>query len=131
MNEIIQPKSASEFAWPNGDHRMKTPHTSMLPGSDDATPPAVGLLKDAAQGAHNTIDRLADSAEPTVRRLGESVASTREMLHAKTDQMRTTRDEWTASARGTIRDNPLVWVAAAVTLGAVISRLVRPGRDDR
>lgn len=128
MNEITQTKSASESAWPNGDHRMKTPNTSMLPGSELGTPPAVGLLKDAAEGAHHTIDRLADSAEPTVRRLGDSVSAAGEMLRARTNQLRVTRDEWTASARGTIRDNPLVCIAAALTLGAVISRLVGPGR---
>ena len=131
MNEITHPTSASEFAWPNGDHRMKTPNTSMLPGSERATPAAVGLLKDAAEGAHDTIDRLAESAAPTVRRLGESVSATGEMLRAKADGLRVTRDEWAASARSTVRDNPLVWVAAAATLGAVISRLVRPGRSDR
>ena len=130
MNETIQPKSASELAFPNADHRVKTPNTSMLPGSEYPAPAAVGLLKDAAQGAHDTIDRLADSAAPTVRRLGEGVAATREMLRAKSEQMRTTRDDWAASARGTIRENPLVCVAAAATLGAVISRLVRAGRGD-
>ena len=131
MNEITQAKSASEFAWPNGDHRMKTPNNSMLPGSEQATTAAVDALDEVAQGAHDTIDRLADSAAPTVRRLGESVTAAGEMLRAKTDQLRITSDELAASARSTIRDNPLVCIAAAVTLGAVISRLVRPARGDR
>jgi hypothetical protein len=38
----------------------------MLPDSEKAAPAAVGLLKQAVQGAHDTIDRLADSATPAV-----------------------------------------------------------------
>ena len=131
MNEMIQSKSTSESAWPNGDQRMKTDNASPPLASEHATTAATKLLDDAAHGAHDTIDRLADSAAPMVRRLGESVTAAGDLLRAKTDQMRVTSDEWTASARSTIRDNPLACVAAAVTLGAVISRLMRSTRGER
>jgi len=117
--------SASDVPWVTSDHRMRASDTSMLPGSEKAGPAAVGLLKSAAQGAHDTIDRFADSAEPAVQRLGESVSAAGETLHAKSDQVRETRDEWVEGVRATVRSNPLVSVAAALALGAVFARFTR------
>jgi ElaB/YqjD/DUF883 family membrane-anchored ribosome-binding protein len=125
MNETHHPGSASELPWPNGDHRVRVPDTSMLPGSETAPPAAVGLLKNTVQGAHDTIDRLADRAAPAVRKLGESVSAAGETLQAKTDQLRETRDAWAEGARSTIRSNPLASIAAALALGAVIARITR------
>jgi ElaB/YqjD/DUF883 family membrane-anchored ribosome-binding protein len=125
MNETILPDSTSNVPWSNGDHRVRVPNTSMVPGSEKAAPATVGLLRNAVQGAHETIDRLAESAAPAVRQLGESVAAAAETLDAKTDQLRKTRDEWVESARSTVRKNPLTCVAAALTLGAVIARITR------
>jgi hypothetical protein len=104
---------------------MPVPDTSMLPGSEKAPPAAIGVLNDAVQGAHDTIDRLADRAAPAVRQLGESVAAVGETLQAKTDQLREKRDVWVEGARGTVRRNPLAAVAAALALGAVIARITR------
>ncbi len=125
MNETTYPNTSSDVPWPNGDNRVRVPDTSMLPGSEKAPPAAVGALKSAVQGAHDTLDRLADSATPAVRKLGESVCAAGEALHAKSDQLRETRDEWVASARSTVRSSPLVCVAAALALGAVIARIAR------
>lgn len=125
MNETIHPDSSSAVPWPTGDHRARVPDTSMLPGSERAPPVAVGLLKNAVQGAHDTIDRLADSAAPAVRQLGESVAAAGETVHAKTNQLRETRDEWVEGVRSTVRSNPLASVAAVFALGALIARIAR------
>jgi ElaB/YqjD/DUF883 family membrane-anchored ribosome-binding protein len=125
MNETIPSDNASDPPWPNGNHRMPVPDTSMLPGSEKAPPAAVGMLKNAVQGAHDTIDRLADKAEPTVRQLGQSVEAAGQTLQAKTDQLRGTRDEWAEEARRTVRKNPLAAVAAAFALGALIARISR------
>lgn len=125
MNETIQPNNTSDVPWPTREPRMRVPDTSMLPGSEKAPPAAVGMLKQAVQGAHNTIDRLADGAAPAVRKLGESISAAGETLHAKTDQLRDTRDEWVEGARSTVRASPLAWVAAALALGAVIGRITR------
>jgi len=103
----------------------RVPDTSMLPGGDKAGPAAVGLLHQAAQGAHSTIDRLAVGAEPTVRKMGESVTAVNETLHATTAQLRETRDEWAESARSSIRSNPLTCLATAFALGALVARLTR------
>lgn len=86
MNETIHPDRPSDVASPSSDPRVRMPDTSMLPGSEKAAPAAVGLLNTAIQGAHHTIERLADSAAPAVRQLGESVSADGEALHAKTDQ---------------------------------------------
>jgi ElaB/YqjD/DUF883 family membrane-anchored ribosome-binding protein len=125
MNETNYPASAPEMPWLTSDHRVRAPNTPMLPGSEKAGPAAVGLLQNAVQGAHHTIDRLADSAEPAVRQLGESVSAAGETLHEKTDQLRQTRDEWVEGVRTTVRGNPLASVAAALAFGAVIARITR------
>jgi len=125
MNETIHSQSTSDLPWNNGDQRMPVPDTSMLPGSEKAPPAAIGVLNNAVQGAHDTIDRLADRAAPAVRQLGESVAAVGETLQTKTDQLREKRDVWVEGARSTVRRNPLAAVAAALALGAVIARITR------
>lgn len=126
MNETSTHDGASTTPWPTVDHR-DVPNTSMLPGSEKAPPATVGMLKSAVKGAHETLDRFADGAAPAVRQLGESVAAAGEALHAKTDQLRETRDEWVAGARSAVRRNPLTCIAAALALGALIARMTRSG----
>jgi ElaB/YqjD/DUF883 family membrane-anchored ribosome-binding protein len=125
MNQTIYPNSASDVPWPTSDHRVRAAETSTLSGSDKAPPTAVDLLKSAAQGAHDTVDRFADRATPAVQRLGDSVRAAEEALHAKAHQLRDTRDEWVEGVRTTVRSNPLVSVAAALAVGAVIARITR------
>ncbi len=93
--------------------------------SHKAAPAEVGVLKQAAQVAHDTINRMADSAAPAVQKLGESVAAAQDALQAKADQLRETRDEWVEGARTTVRSNPLVSVVGAFALGFVIARITR------
>jgi hypothetical protein len=125
MNETNKPQSVSDVPWPTSDHRVRVPDASMLPSSAMSTPPPAGMLRNAAQGTHDTIDRLADSAAPAVRQLGERVSAAAEVLHAKTDQLRETRDEWVDGVRSTVRNNPLAALAAALALGAVVARFTR------
>ena len=125
MNASIRPDGASDVPWPTSDHRVRVPDTSMLPGSEQAAPAGVGLLDHAAQGAYDTIERLADSAAPAAHQLGEQVAAAGEAMHAKTAALRDTRDEWVESVRSTVRSKPLASIAAALVLGAVIARITR------
>jgi ElaB/YqjD/DUF883 family membrane-anchored ribosome-binding protein len=46
-------------------------------------------------------------------------------MHEKGNQLRDTGDAWVESARTTVRDNPLVAIAAALTLGLLIARITR------
>ena len=125
MNELNRPDHALDSPWLQGDPLMQEPDTQLLPDAEAAEPVAVDLLNHAVQGAHNTLDRLADSAAPVVQQLSESVTAAEDSLHAKTDQYRETRDEWIESVRTTVRGNPLAAVAAALMLGAVIARITR------
>ena len=125
MNEFNKPAGATDGVGSAGDHQVRVPDTSMLPGSEKAPPAALGLLNSAVQGAHHTIDRLAESATPAVRQLGESVSAAKQTLHVQTDHLREARDEWVEGARCTVRSHPLVAVASALALGVFIARLVR------
>lgn len=125
MIEFKHPDSTLDRPWPDSDQRLRVADTSMLPGSEKAPAPAVDLLNHAVRGAHNSIDRLAESVAPTVQRLGEGVSAAEDALHAKTEQLRVTTDEWVDSLRTTVRSNPLACVAAALALGAVVARITR------
>jgi ElaB/YqjD/DUF883 family membrane-anchored ribosome-binding protein len=123
MNETTQNDNTSKFPNPTGDHGLAGASTQ--PAGDKPGAAAVGLLKQVVQGAHTTIDRLADRAEPGVQQLGERASAAEDALREKADQLSGTRDEWLDGARTSIRDNPLVAVAAAVTLGLLIARVTR------
>lgn len=126
MNDThASPKPVSDGTWPGHEHHVPVADTSMLPETEKAAPAAVDLLNRAVQGAHATIDRLADSAAPTVRQLGERMAGADDALQAKAGQLRETRDEWAESVRSTVRSNPLACVAGALVLGALIARITR------
>ena len=94
MNDLNSPTDAPDPAWTDSEQRLRVPDTSMLPGSEKAPPPAVQLLKQAVRGAHDSIDRLAQTVTPTVRKLGESVSAAEEALQAKSEQWRETGDAW-------------------------------------
>lgn len=85
----------------------QVPNTSLLSESEKLASVAGDQLDHAVQGAHHAIDRFADSAVPKVRRLAE------------------TGDAWTSSLRSTVREQPLMAVAAALALGAMLGRITR------
>jgi len=87
------------------DHHMKTTQ------DDD-------MLSRVVQGAHQTIDRLAETAAPHVQRLQEGVG-------ARAEHVKEVGDEWAESLRCTVRDNPLAAVATALALGVLIARLTQ------
>lgn len=87
--------------------------------------PATDLMKRVVQGAHDTVDRLAHDAAPAVQRMEQGVSHASDALKARAEQARVTRQEWTESVRGTVRDHPLVSLAAALAIGAVVARIAR------
>ena len=103
LNESIPPDSVPDGHWPA----------------------ATDSLNRVVQGAHDAVDRFAESAAPKVRQLGESVSSVETALRARADQLVRTRDEWAENLRGKVRSNPLTAVAVAMAMGAVIARLAR------
>lgn len=126
MNESLNTNSPSVSATrSSGIDRPAVPDTAMLPSSDKTANAGQDLLKTAVQGAHNTIERLANSAAPAVQHLSESVAAARVSLQAKPEQLRELRDDWVDGARTKVRANPLVAVAAALAVGVLMARLAR------
>lgn len=99
------------------------PATSPFPTSadhDTATAKATGgdLLNRVVQGAHETIDRLAETAAPHVERLEQNLGGASDKLHEQAD-------EWTDTLRTTVREHPLAAVGAALALGMLVARLAR------
>ena len=97
----------------------------MVPSTATETPAAVDLLQRAALGAHASIDRLADEAEPAVRRIADGLASAEAAVQGKADEWRTAGDEWVGQLRRSVRSRPLSALAAAFALGAVLARITR------
>lgn len=97
-----------------------SPMSGGLDGGSTSTGGGRGtdMLQRVVQGAHQTIDRLADSAAPHVQRFSEG-------LDQKSGQVRDMSDEWTESLRSTVRENPIAAVATALAVGMLISRLTR------
>ncbi len=78
-----------------------------------------------ADGAHQTIGRLARQVTPQVHRLQQPVAGATGMLDDHADQPREMTDEWMDALRSTVRENPLAAVGAALALGMLVARLSR------
>jgi ElaB/YqjD/DUF883 family membrane-anchored ribosome-binding protein len=95
------------------------------PGSNGAGVRQQALTDRMAQGAHHTIDRLAETAAPHVERLEEALSGAGVRLKNQAQRVRETGDEWADGLRTTVRRNPLTAVAAALAIGALISRITR------
>jgi ElaB/YqjD/DUF883 family membrane-anchored ribosome-binding protein len=83
------------------------------------------VLNRVVQGAHQTIDKLAERAAPHVQRLQEGVHTASDRLHTGADDLRVMRDDWTETLRCTVRENPIAAVATALAVGLLIARLTR------
>jgi hypothetical protein len=125
MKTLSHTAASPDGARKNSDHHALVPDTSLLPGADLAGAPAVDLMRRVVRGAHTTIDELADSAEPTVRQVGETVSDAQDALQAKATQLRATGEAWAEGARATVRSHPLACVLAALALGALVGRARR------
>lgn len=87
--------------------------------------PGEDLLGRVVQGAHEGIDRLAETAAPHLQKLQEGVSAAGDTLRVKTDEARELGDEWAESLRSTVRENPLTALLAAAALGVLVARLSR------
>jgi len=125
MTDTTRSSDPSTPTWQGMDHHVRVPDTSMLPDTQTSPPATVALMKRAVQGAHTTIDRLADSAAPRVRHIGEVVACVDDALQVQNQRMRNAGDEWTDDLRDTVRRRPLTSVVVAFALGAVLARIAR------
>ena len=78
-----------------------------------------------AQGAHHTVDRLAQSAGPHLERIEGALAGATGHLKDQARHVREKGDEWADDMRASVRRNPLSTVLAAVAIGALIARITR------
>ncbi len=99
------------------------PASDNVNGTDTTGRAAKKVLNNVVEGAHKTIDRLAETAVPHVQRLQEGVASASGALNAGVGKAREVGDEWTQTLRCTVRENPLSAVAAALAVGMLFARL--------
>jgi len=127
--ELSVPTTTSPTA--SGDLGNDTTRTA--PSTAGANPSSQGshlgegkdLLARVVQGAHQTIDRLADTAAPHVQKLQDGMSSAGDMVSERADQARDTGEAWAESLRVTVRENPLAAVATAVAVGLLIARVTR------
>jgi ElaB/YqjD/DUF883 family membrane-anchored ribosome-binding protein len=94
-------------------------------GDNDNDQSAIDMVGRVAQGAHGTIDKLADRATPHVQRLQDGYHETEQLVQRKADHAREKAHEWTDSLRGSVREHPLTALATAVAAGMLLSRLTR------
>jgi ElaB/YqjD/DUF883 family membrane-anchored ribosome-binding protein len=83
------------------------------------------LMNRVVQGAHATIDRLAETAAPVVERWSGNVSQAGGSLQQQADRVREMGDEWAESLRTTVRENPLASVGIALAIGLIVARLSR------
>lgn len=102
---------------------LHVPGAGAVPPGADAAQAAPDVLGRVVQGAHDTIDRLAETAAPHVQRLQEGMSSAGEQMHDRADQVTQMSEEWAESLRCTVRDHPIAAVTAALALGVLIARL--------
>lgn len=81
------------------------------------------LLSRVVQGAHQAVDRLAETVAPHVQRMQESMGSATDVMQSRRGEMREMSDEWADNVRDTVRENPLAAIAAAVAVGIVLAKL--------
>ena len=77
-----------------------------------------------ARSAHDIVDRTAEKARPTVEHVRSSFNSATAALHSSVEEFDEYQQRWLASARGHVRDYPLVSLGIAAAAGMVLSRLL-------
>ncbi|MBC7941724.1 MAG: hypothetical protein H7Z19_18550 [Chitinophagaceae bacterium] len=102
-----------------------------MPASGSSAPEAAltgagaDILDRVVKGAHQTIDRLAETAAPHVARLQDTVSRAGDVLHERGEQTRDLGQEWTDSLRSTVREHPVAAVVAALAVGMLVARLTQ------
>lgn len=96
----------------------------------DSTPSPRPRIDEAAQRAHEAVDRLAASAGPAIERLRAGAHEATDQLSMQAQRMAQWPGQWADSSRGRVRDNPLAAIALAFAAGAALAQLISR-RDPR
>jgi hypothetical protein len=81
------------------------------------------LVQRAAEGAHQTVDKLADKAIPAAEKLTTAIDSASASAQQSAKDLENWQRGLTESLRNTVREHPLTAVAAALALGVLISNM--------
>jgi ElaB/YqjD/DUF883 family membrane-anchored ribosome-binding protein len=100
-----------------------TPSSSTATGK--STVESGDMLNRVVQGAHSAIDRMAETAAPTVQKLQDGVQAASDTLSQRADDARAMSEAWAESLRSTVREHPLAAVATALAVGVLVARLAR------
>lgn len=108
-------------------HPSQAPRTDGLvdSGGNGAAMHQQPLTDRMAQGAHHTIDRLAETAAPHIERMEGVLAGATAQLKDQARHAREKGDAWADDLRTTVRRNPLSAVVASMAIGALIARITR------
>ncbi len=96
------------------------------PGASTSSDSPTGgqeMLDRVVRGAHETVDRLAETVAPHVQRLSQGIDQAGNAVHSRADDMRELGDEWTTSLRTTVREHPVAAVVTALAVGVLLARL--------
>jgi ElaB/YqjD/DUF883 family membrane-anchored ribosome-binding protein len=122
------PPSGDDASYAGGARASMSPSTMGGPATTSGTAGGMAtgnghpdLMSRVVQGAHQTIDQLAERAAPHVERLHQKG----DELGVRADHLREVGDEWAESMRTTVRENPLAAVAVAVAVGMLVARITR------
>ena len=72
-----------------------------------------------------TIDRASSSAHDTVDRVAQTATAYAERFGEKADEWLEMKDNWVEGARDYVRENPIAALGIAVAAGYVLSMLMR------
>jgi len=93
----------------------------------DTSNPAINpnaLLERAVQGAHETVDQLAEAVTPAVEHLTAAVEGAGDALNEKAIDAMALQREWAAALRDAVRDHPIAAVLTAAAVGVLVGKLV-------
>jgi len=82
---------------------------------------ATRAMENVAQGAHQTIDRVAERVAPAAAKLNTGVDQASAALKAGVDQFSTVVE----GARNRVRENPMISIAVVAGAGLLLARLLR------
>lgn len=119
--------TTADTPFPTSTPSPATP--AATPSSSTATGKSTGesgdMLNRVVQGAHSAIDRMAETAAPTVQKLQDGVQAASDTLSQRADDARAMSEAWAESLRSTVREHPLAAVATALAVGVLVARLAR------
>lgn len=90
-----------------------------------SAPERLAAIDRMVQGAHEKLDRLADSANDGLLRAQRGVVHARDVWQAQARHLCETQAEWTEGVRSSVRSRPLTAIGTAVVLGALVAELIR------